>query len=196
MGLGVGARTTPGAPSAWSVQWRATRLPVGGDPRSPRQRLVRVLQSLLEPAADPARPPASQSQPQEGRSRKVALDARVSSPRQEQDHPIASPGEAREADAVEHGYEIVPEGRFLDEGDRGARLDRPALDALRDALQPPPFDAVLIPHPDRLARPYADQAVWWEACQRAGVAGVFWEQPPLDDPAARLLVPIQGAVAE
>ena len=127
---------------------------------------------------------------------RVALYARVSSTRQEQEHTIASQVEALEAYAVRHEHEIVPEGRFYDEGYSGARLDRPGLDALRDAIRLPPFDAVLIHHPDRLARNYAYQVVLLEEFQRAGVTVVFWEQPPLDDPAARLLVQIQGAVAE
>ena len=126
----------------------------------------------------------------------VALYARVSSARQEQERTIASQVEALEAYAAAHAYAIVPDGRFYDDGRSGARLDRPALDALRDAARLRAFDAVLIHHPDRLARNYAYQVVLLEEFQQAGVAVIFLEQPPLDDPASRLLVQIQGAVAE
>lgn len=127
---------------------------------------------------------------------RVALYARVSTTRQEQERTIASQVEALEAYANQMGYEIVPDGRFSDDGFSGARLDRPALDALRDAARVQAFDAVLVHNPDRLARKYAYQVVILEEFQRAGIDVVFLEQPPLDDPAARLLVQIQGAVAE
>ena len=126
----------------------------------------------------------------------VALYARVSSARQEHERTIASQVEALEAYAATHGHDIVPDGRFYDDGWSGARLDRPALDALRDAARERAFEAVLIHHPDRLARNYAYQVVLLEEFQRAGVTVIFLEQPPLDDPSARLLVQIQGAVAE
>lgn len=104
--------------------------------------------------------------------------------------------EALEAYALQLGYEIVPEGRFFDDGFSGARLDRPALDALRDAARVRSFDAILVHKPDRLARNYAYQVVLLEEFQRCDVQVIFLEQPPLDDPAARFLVQIQGAVAE
>ncbi|MBI4543578.1 MAG: recombinase family protein, partial [Gemmatimonadetes bacterium] len=127
---------------------------------------------------------------------RVALYARVSSARQEQERTIASQVEALHAYAAAHGDEIVPQGVFCDDGFSGARLDRPALDRLRDGAQAHAFEAVLVLSPDRLSRNYAYQVLILEELERWGVSVRFVEQPPLDDPAARLLVQIQGAVAE
>ena len=127
---------------------------------------------------------------------RAALYARVSSSRQEQERTIASQVEAIEAYAARQGYELLATGRFCDDGYSGARLDRPALDALRDGARAGAFQTVLVLSPDRLARHYAYQVLILEELRRHGVEVVFVEQPPLDDPAARLLVQIQGAVAE
>jgi site-specific DNA recombinase len=127
---------------------------------------------------------------------RVAIYARVSSARQEQERTIASQLEALHHYAAAHGHEVVPEGVFCDDGFSGARLDRPALDALRDGARAHAFEGVLVLSPDRLARNYAYQVLILEELERFGVSVVFLEQPPLDDPAARLLVQIQGAVAE
>ena len=127
---------------------------------------------------------------------RAALYARVSSSKQEQERTIASQVEAVESYAASHGYELVSTARFCDDGFSGARLDRPGLDALRDGARASAFQAVLVLDPDRLARHYAYQVLIIEELQRFGVSVVFLQQPPLDDPAARLLVQIQGAVAE
>ena len=121
----------------------------------------------------------------------VALYARVSSACQEQERTIASQVEALEAYAAAHAYAIVPDGRFYDDGRSGARLDRPALDALRDAARLRAFDAVLIHHPDRLARNYAYQVVLLEEFQQAGVAVIFLEQ--CQGPVGRSRLPPAGA---
>jgi DNA invertase Pin-like site-specific DNA recombinase len=44
---------------------------------------------------------------------------------------------------------------FRDEGYSGSRLDRPGLDALRDAVRDAEIDVVAVVSPDRLARKYA-----------------------------------------
>src|SRR6266446_4451177 len=61
---------------------------------------------------------------------RVAIYARVSSERQEKEHTIGSQLEALRNYAAQNGMEIVEE--FTDEGYSGARLDRPALDRMRD----------------------------------------------------------------
>ncbi len=127
---------------------------------------------------------------------RVALYARVSSGRQEQEKTIASQLDALKAYAATHGHEIVAEGEFLDDGFSGARLDRPALDRLRDSARAGNFEAVLVLSPDRLSRKYAYQVLILEELERFGTKVVFLEQPLLDDPSGRLLVQIQGAVAE
>jgi len=51
------------------------------------------------------------------------------------------------------GHELINE--YVDDGHSGARLDRPGLDALRDAAEAGLFEAVWCLSPDRLARAYA-----------------------------------------
>ena len=52
----------------------------------------------------------------------------------------------------EAGHELTAEHVFRDEGYSGARLDRPGLDALRDAVRDAEVDIVAVLSPDRLAR--------------------------------------------
>src|SRR5215468_1226827 len=83
-----------------------------------------------------------------------ALYARVSTARQEQEQTVASQVAALEQAADAQGVTVAAEHRYIDEGVSGARLDRPGLDALRDAAADGLLDVVLIYCPDRLARSY------------------------------------------
>ena len=78
----------------------------------------------------------------------------------------------------------------------GARLDRPGLDALRDAVRDGEIDVIGVLTPDRLARKYAYQALLLEEFRRAGCTVAFLNHPISDDPGDQLLLQIQGAVAE
>ena len=64
---------------------------------------------------------------------KIAVYARVSTPRQEQEQTIASQLAALHAYAAERRYEVDEAQVFWDDGYSGACLDRPGLDRLRDA---------------------------------------------------------------
>ena len=70
---------------------------------------------------------------------KVALYARVSTERQQERGTISSQLEALRIAAADDGHEVIEE--FIDDGYSGARLDRPALDRLRDAAEAGVFDA-------------------------------------------------------
>jgi site-specific DNA recombinase len=129
-------------------------------------------------------------------SMRVALYARVSTERQERQGTIASQLEALRRFAATHGHEIVDAYVCVDDGYSGSRLDRPALDRLRDGAEAGAFEAALVLCPDRLARKYAYQVLILEELERFGVPVIFLEQPPSEDPHARLLVQIQGAIAE
>ena len=85
---------------------------------------------------------------------------------------------------------------FIDEGYSGSRLDRPALDRLRDAAREGEFDVVAVYSPDRLARRYAYQVLLLEEFRKAGCDVEFVHRPISDDPHDQLLLQIQGAVAE
>jgi site-specific DNA recombinase len=126
---------------------------------------------------------------------RVALYARVSTEAQEARGTIGSQLELLRARAADAGHEVVVE--FPDDGYSGARLDRPGLDALRDAAEAGLFEAVLCLTPDRLARAYAYQFLVLEELARHGVRVLFSDAPPLDDdPQARLLVQMQGVIAK
>ncbi|MBD0282660.1 MAG: recombinase family protein [Thermoleophilaceae bacterium] len=88
---------------------------------------------------------------------RVALYARVSTERQQERGTVASRLAALRAAAEATGDEIVEE--FVDDGYSGARLDRPALDRLRDAAEAGVLEGVVCLCADRLARAYAYQVL-------------------------------------
>jgi site-specific DNA recombinase len=126
---------------------------------------------------------------------RVALYARVSTERQEERGTVGSQLELLRAAARADDHDVVAE--FVDDGYSGARLDRPALDRLRDAAEAGALDAVLCLCPDRLARAYAYQVLILDELERFGVLVHFLDGPaPGDDPQAKLLVQVQGVIAE
>ena len=130
-----------------------------------------------------------------GELMRVAIYARVSTEAQEARGTIGSQLEALRSRAAAEGDEVMAE--FLDDGYSGARLDRPGLDALRDAAEGGLIEAVWCLTPDRLARSYAYQVVVLDELDRLGVRVLFSDAPPIeDDPQARLLTQVQGVIAE
>src|SRR5207237_4284171 len=97
----------------------------------------------------------------------VAIYARVSSESQEARGTIGSQLEVLRLKMAELGYHVVQE--YLDDGYSGARLDRPGLDALRDAAEAGLFTQVWCLTPDRLARSYAYQFLVTDEFFRHGV---------------------------
>lgn len=126
----------------------------------------------------------------------VAAYARVSTDRQAESQSIDQQLAALRAYAAAQGWALADEQVYRDEGWSGTRLDRPALDRLRDAAGRALVDVVLIASPDRLARRYAYQVWLLEEFARAGCEVVFLDRPPRDDPQDALLVQIRGAVAQ
>jgi site-specific DNA recombinase len=85
---------------------------------------------------------------------------------------------------------------FRDDGFSGARLQRPGLDRLRDAVAAAALDRVLVSAPDRLARNYVHQMVLLEELERHDCQVDFLERPMSQDPHDHLLLQIRSAVAE
>jgi site-specific DNA recombinase len=127
---------------------------------------------------------------------KAAVYARVSTEKQGRDQTIDSQLEALRTWAATHGHELKEDHVFVDKGYSGSRLDRPALDRLRDAAREGEFEVVAVYSPDRLARRYAYQILLLEEFRRAGCQVEFVQRPISDDPHDQLLLQIQGAVAE
>jgi site-specific DNA recombinase len=127
---------------------------------------------------------------------RAAIYARVSTERQDREDTIASQLSALRAWAEQSGHELRPEHIYTDIAYSGSRLDRPGLDALRDAAGQAAFDVIGVVTPDRLARKYAYQVLLLEEFRRLGCMVVFQHHPLSDDPHDQLLLQIQGAVAE
>ena len=97
---------------------------------------------------------------------RVALYARVSTESQQARGTIGSQlAVLRDRVGVE-GEEVIAE--FCDDGHSGARLDRPGLDALRDAAQAGLIERVWCLSADRLARVYGRQGLPGHRARRTG----------------------------
>ena len=135
--------------------------------------------------------PVGQNEP----GARVAIYARVSTEAQEARGTIGSQLDALRERVAAESAGLVAE--FVDDGYSGARLDRPGLDALRDAAEAGAFEEVWCLSPDRLARNYAYQVVVLDELARHRVVVRFADAPAIDDdPQARLLTQVQGVIAE
>ncbi|WP_448207485.1 recombinase family protein [Azospirillum sp. sgz302134] len=161
--------------------------------------------SAAEPAAQALPPAASERPGDAGRDaaasgrpwlKAAALYARVSSDKQEKEQTIASQLETLHRAAAERGFQVPPDLVFADDGYSGARLDRPALDRLRDLAAEGGLAAVLIAAPDRLARHYAYQVLLLEELARAGCETIFLNHAFDGSPEHRMLLQMQGVFAE
>jgi site-specific DNA recombinase len=74
-------------------------------------------------------------------------------------------------------WTLLPEPEDSDDGISGARLDRPALDRLRDAARRGEVDAVVLVSPDRLARNYAHPWLLIEECEKMNPQLLFRQNP-------------------
>ncbi len=80
---------------------------------------------------------------------RAAVYARVSTERQERQQTIDSQLAALRAWAEAGGHELNDRHVFRDEGYSGSRLDRPGLDALRDAVRDGEVEILGVLAPDR-----------------------------------------------
>ena len=127
---------------------------------------------------------------------RAAIYARVSTPRQARAQRVDEQVNRLKAYVEREGLEIEDGHIYLDEGYSGANLNRPGLDALRDAAAMAEFELLLVAAPDRLARNYVHQVLLLEELQGRGCRVEFLERPMSQDPNDQLLLQIRGAVAE
>ncbi|EQD51158.1 DNA recombinase, partial [mine drainage metagenome] len=126
---------------------------------------------------------------------RVAIYARVSTEAQEARGTIGSQLEVLRKRVAAEGHQLIAE--YCDDGCSGARLDRPGLDAVRDAAEAGQIEAVWCLSPDRLARVYAYQVIVLDELARCGVSVLFHDTPQLNnDPQTQLLQQVQGVIAE
>jgi site-specific DNA recombinase len=126
----------------------------------------------------------------------IAIYARVSTLNQQQEGTIASQVQLLKQHIQQQSWSLLPEHEFLDEGVSGSRLDRPALDRLRDAAGRGEVDAVVVLSPDRLAREYAHQWLRVEEFTKLNTQLIFLQNPFGDSPQGKLLTQMQGMIAE
>jgi site-specific DNA recombinase len=125
----------------------------------------------------------------------AAVYCRVSTSDQAEKFGLTSQLTELRALAAERGYTIPEGAEYLDDHS-GAELDRPALSRLRDAVRTGVYPVILIHSPDRLSRNLAHQLLLLEEWKRAGVRLEFKTTPTEDSSESRLLVNIQGVIAE
>ncbi len=150
-------------------------------------------------AQGPTSNPSARHTPQASGGRgltRAALYARVSTDKQEREETVASQVDLLRQTAEARGYEILPGNIFIDDGVSGTRLDRPALERLRDLAAEGAFEVVLVTAPDRLARRYAYQVVLVEELTRCGCEVVFVHQGLGTSPEEQMLLQMQGVFAE
>jgi site-specific DNA recombinase len=127
----------------------------------------------------------------------IAIYARVSTPRQQQQQTIDQQLERLSTYVTQHpDWHLAPENIFRDDGYSGAKLNRPGLDRLRDRAALAAFSLVLITAPDRLARNYVHQVLLIEELTSRGCHVEFIDRPMSDNPHDQLLLQIRGTVAE
>ena len=97
------------------------------------------------------------------------------------------------AKAKEMGGSIIKE--YVDDGYSGAYLDRPAMEALREALRQKMFNAVICYDVDRLSRNLSHQLLITEEIEKSGAKLVFVRSNYESTPEGRMFYAIRGAFA-
>lgn len=120
--------------------------------------------------------------------------ARVSSEAQEKQQTIAS--QMAELRAYAAAQRLALAHEFVDDGYSGSMLERPGLDALRDRVAAGEVDTILCLCPDRLSRNFVHLGILLEEFAKHGARVQFLNQQVDDTPEGKLLLQIQGAVAE
>ncbi len=126
----------------------------------------------------------------------VALYARVSSGKQIKDQTIGSQLASLRDKITNDGYRLNKNLEFIDEGYSGSVLVRPALEKLRDAVNNGEISKVYVHSPDRLARKYAYQILLLEEFKGKSVEIIFLNHAFDDNPESKLLLQMQGMIAE
>lgn len=124
----------------------------------------------------------------------IALYARVSTSRQEEEQTIQNQLLVLREFAQKGDYRIVKE--YIDDGWSGDILARPALDSLRQDVKEKLWDGVLIYDPDRLARRYSYQELVTDELKEAGMDLIFVTMPAPKNSEDKILHGVRGLFAE
>jgi site-specific DNA recombinase len=105
---------------------------------------------------------------------RVALYVRVSTARQVHHQTIEQQLERLRGCIEEQGLTLSEQLIFRDDGYSGARLNRPGLDSVRDAVRERSIDRLLLTTPDRLARNYVHQMLLLEEFEQMAARSSLW----------------------
>jgi len=94
----------------------------------------------------------------------VALYARVSTGRQENEQTIESQLDEVKKRITADGNTLLPQNIFIDDGWSGELLARPSLDNLRDAAKEGRFEAVYVYDRGRLSRTFTTKRLFLTSC--------------------------------
>lgn len=126
----------------------------------------------------------------------VALYVRVATTRQPHTQTIEQQlARLRAHVATQPDGHLAEAHSYRDDGYRGAKLNRPGLDRLRDRAALAACERVLLTAPARLARNDVHQMLLVEALAQRGGAVECLDRPMRQDPHDQLLLQIRGAVA-
>ena len=124
----------------------------------------------------------------------AAVYARVSTDLQaEKGYSLETQVQACTKKATELGANVIK--TYVDDGYSGAYLERPQLDALRDAIADKLFDLVVIYEPDRLSRETAHLLLLTQEIERSGAKLEFVLTEYKNTPEGQLFLTIKGAFA-
>lgn len=126
----------------------------------------------------------------------VALYARVSSRKQEQNNTIESQVVELERRIATDGHKLLNENKFKDNGFSGWNLKREGLDELRDKVGEGQVDKIYIHSPDRLSRKSSHQMILLEEFEKEGAEVIFLNYKTENNPESKLLLGVQGLISE
>jgi len=130
----------------------------------------------------------------ETRIKMIAVYARVSTARQEDENTIETQLFAIREFARAKAYTVVQE--YIDDGWSGDMLARPGLDLLRQDAKKRLWDAVLFYDLDRLARRYSFQELVMDELRDLRIEPLFVTIPPSRNHEDRLMYGVRGVFAE
>jgi len=126
----------------------------------------------------------------------VALYARVSTGRQENEQTIESQLDEVKRRIESDGNKLLSHNVFIDDGWTGTLLARPALDELRDAVRDQRFDALYVYDRGRLSRIFAHQEIVLEELEDKGIKFISLHDIQDDSPEGRVMQAMQGVFHE
>src|SRR5262245_47129666 len=126
--------------------------------------------------------------------KKAVLYARVSSDVQKKERTIESQIIELKSQITNAGNVLVKE--YVDDGYSGARLDRPALEELRQDMKTPLFDSVYFLNTDRIARDVTYQIIIISEILKQRKQLIINGRDYVENPENKFTLTVFGAVAE